>query len=140
MNFSLRMIALFLKCHHLTYILYSIIYPKYGTCSHLGIFEHEEEVHVPNENADELHHASSGDDHVEAEQHPGKIHRLELSAEPEVDDGVLVQLTPDVEDAHDHGIHDEGNGHEECHDHRQEPVEEKHEEVVCGAPIKDARF
>ena len=95
---------------------------------------------MPNENADELHHSSSGDDHVEAEQHPGKIHRLELSAEPEVDDGVLVQLTPDVEDAHDHGIHDEGNGHEECHDHRQEPVEEEHEEVVSGAPIKDARF
>ena len=60
-----------------------------------------------------------------------------MCPKPEVDDGVLVQLTPDVKDAHDHGIHDEGDGHEECHDHRQEPVEEEHEEVVCRAAIKD---
>ena len=82
----------------------------------------------------------TSNDHVEPKQHPGKVHCLKLGPEPEVHNGVLVQLAPHVKDAHDHGVHDEGDGHEECHDHRQEPVEEEHEEVVCGAPIKDARF
>ena len=92
---------------------------------------------MANEDSHKLHHPSSSNDHVEPKQHPGKVHRLELGPEPEVHDSVLVQLAPHVKDAHDHGVHDEGDGHKECNDDSQHPVEEEHEEVVCRAAIKD---
>ena len=38
----------------------------------------------------------------------------------------------------DHGVHDEGNGHEESHNDGQHPVEEQHEEVVGRTAIKDS--
>jgi len=92
---------------------------------------------VANEDSHKFHHPSSSNDHVEPKQHPGKVHCLELGPEPEVHNGVLVQLAPHVKDAHDHGVHDEGDGHKECNDDSQHPVEEEHEEVVCRAAIKD---
>lgn len=67
---------------------------------YLRVLEHEEEVHVADEDTDELHDAAAGDDELEAEEDPGQVHRLELGAEPEVHDGVLVQLAPDVHDTH----------------------------------------
>ena len=73
----------------------------------LRVLEHEEEVHVPDEDADELHDAAAGDDHVEGEEHPGQVHGLELGAEPEAHDGVLVQLAPDVEHREHHRVHQE---------------------------------
>ena len=42
---------------------------------------------------------------IESKEHPGQVHCLELGPEPEVHDGVLVELTPDVQDGHDHGVH-----------------------------------
>ena len=48
-----------------------------GAAKVLRVLEHEEEVHVADEDADELHDAPAGDDHVEGEQHPGKVHGLE---------------------------------------------------------------
>ena len=49
--------------------------------------------------------------------HTHQVHSLELRSKPEVDDGVLVELAPDVQDAQDHGVHQELDVHEEgdCH-------------------------
>ena len=55
---------------------------------------------MADEDAHELHDTSTGDDHVEAKEDPGKVHRLELGPEPEVHDGILVQLAPYIQDAH----------------------------------------
>ena len=111
---------------------------KAGAAVVLRIFEHQEEVHVTDQNANELHDASASDDHVECKQHPGKVHGFELSAEPKVDNDVLVELTPDVEDAKNHGIHEEGDVHHESDDDAADPVEEKHEAVVGRAAFKDS--
>ena len=70
-----------------------------GAAKVLRVLKHQEEVEVPDEDSDELHDAPASDDHVEGEQHPGEVHGFELGAEPEVDDHVLVELAPDVEDA-----------------------------------------
>lgn len=95
---------------------------------------------MTNKDPHKFHHPSSSNDHVEPKQHPGEVHCLELGPKPKVHDGVLVQLAPHIEDAHDHRVHDEGDGHEECDDDSQHPVEEEHEEVVCRATIKDTRL
>merc|ERR1719394_716289 len=67
-----------------------------GSSKVLRILEHQEEVHVANEDTTKFHHSSTCNDEVEGKQDPGKVHCLELCPEPEVDDGVLVELTPDV--------------------------------------------
>ena len=95
---------------------------------------------MTNKDSHKFHHSPSSNDHVEPKQHPGEVHRLKLGPKPKVHDGILVQLAPHIEDAHDHGVHDEGDGHEECNDDGQHPVEEQHEEVVCRATIKDTRL
>ena len=92
---------------------------------------------MTDQNSYKLHHSTSGNDHFEPKQHPRKVHGLELGPKPEADDSVLVQLAPHIEDAHDHGVHDVGDGHEECDNDGQHPVEEEHEKVVCRATIKD---
>ena len=63
---------------------------------------------------------------------------LELRAEPEVDDDVLVELAPDVECGEHHGVHQEGDAHEQRHDDAADPVERQHEEVVGGPTVKDS--
>jgi len=95
---------------------------------------------VANKDPHKFHHSPSSDDHVKPKQHPREVHRLELGPKPEVHNGVLVQLAPHIEYAHDHGVHDEGYGHEECNDDGQHPVEDEHEEVVCRASIKYTSF
>ena len=62
---------------------------------------------------------------------------LKLRAEPEVDDDVLVELAPDVECGQHHGVHQEGDPHEERDDHAADPVERQHEEVVRRPTVKD---
>ena len=79
-------------------------------------------------------------DKVEGKENPGKVHCLELSPKPEVDNGVLVELAPHIEDAHDHGVHQDLDVHEESHDGGQHPVEEQHEEIVRRPAIKDSRL
>lgn len=111
-----------------------------GPAKVLGVLEHEEKVEMSDEDADELHDAAAGDDHVEGEEYPRQIHGFELGAEPKVDDDVLVELAPDVEDAEHHGVHQEGDGHEQGHDDGARPVEHQHEEVVGGPPVKDTRL
>ena len=51
---------------------------------------------------------------------------------------VLVELAPDVEHAEHHGVHEEGDPHEQADDDAAEPVEEEHEAVVGGAALEDA--
>ena len=75
-------------------------------------------------------------DHVEAEEHPGQVHRLELWAEPEVDDGVLVELAPHVQDGEDHRVHQHRDVHEQRHQHAEHPVEEQHEQVVGRSTVE----
>lgn len=41
----------------------------------------------------------SRNDQIERKENPGEVHGFELGAKPEVDDYVLVHLTPHVEDA-----------------------------------------
>ena len=101
-----------------------------GSAEVLRVLEHEKEVEVADHDPDELHDAAAGDDHVEAEQDPRQVHGLELRAEPKVDDLVLVELAPDVEDAEHHRVHQELDVHEEGDRHGAEPVEKEHEEVV----------
>ena len=76
------------------------------------------------------------DDETEAKEHPGQVHSLELGSKPEVDDSVLVELAPDVEDGHDHGVHQHRDLHEQGHDDGQEPVEDQHEEVISRPAVK----
>ena len=65
------------------------------------------------------------------------VPHLKLRAEPEVDDDVLVELAPDVERGQHHGVHQEGDPHEERDDHAADPVERQHEEVVRRPTVKD---
>ena len=44
-------------------------------------------------------------DHVEDKKHPGQVHGLNLYAEPESDDVVLIDLTPYIDHAEDHRQH-----------------------------------
>ena len=59
-----------------------------------------------------------------------QVHGLELRSKPEVDDLILVELAPDIQDAENHGVHQDLDVHEECDRHRADPVEEQHEHVV----------
>ena len=79
-------------------------------------------------------------DQVECEQDPGQVHGFELGSEPEGDDGVLVELAPDVHHGHHHRVHQHRDGHEERHDGGQQPVEYQHEEVVGWTAVKDSRL
>lgn len=63
---------------------------------------------MTDEDADDGEQAAIGHEHVEAEQDPGKVHRLEASAEPEADDCFFVELTPHVEHRENHRVHQEG--------------------------------
>ena len=69
---------------------------------------------------------------------PYQVHCLELWSEPEVDDGVLIQLAPDVQDAQDHGVHQELDVHEEGDGDGADPVEDEHEDVIGRTSLKDA--
>ncbi len=111
-----------------------------GSAEVLRVLEHEEKVHVADEDAYELHDAAAGDDHVEGEQHPREVHGLELGAEPELHDHVLVELAPDVQDGKDQRIHQEWNPHEESHDHAAQPGEQEHESVVRRPSLKYPGF
>ena len=88
----------------------------------LRVLEHQEEVHVPDQNANEFHHAAAGDNHVECKQDPREIHGFELRAEPKVNNDVFVELAPNVEDAQDHGVHEEGNVHQKTDNDAADPV------------------
>ena len=63
---------------------------------------------------------------------------LKLRAEPEVDDDVLVELAPDVERGEHHGVHEEGDPHEERDHDAAHPVERQHEEVVSRPTVKNS--
>ena len=63
---------------------------------------------------------------------------LKLRAEPEVDDDVLVELAPDVEGGEHHGVHEEGDPHEERDHDAAHPVERQHEEVVSRPTVKNS--
>ena len=102
----------------------------------LGVFEHQEEVDVANQDPAQLTLPVEFDNQTVCKDHPGKVHSLELCPEPEIHDGVLVDLAPDVEDGHDHGIHQHRDLHEQGHDDGQEPVEDQHEEVISRPAVK----
>ena len=76
-----------------------------GATKVLGVFEHQEEVDVANQDPANLTHPIEFDNETVCKEHPGQVHSLELSPKPEVDDVVLVELAPDVDDRHDHGVH-----------------------------------
>lgn len=111
-----------------------------GPTKILRVLEHEEKVQVADQDADEFHHASTGDDQVEAKEDPRQVHGFELGPEPEVDDDVLVKLAPDVQDAQYHRVHEERNRHRQGHDGAAHPVEEEHEEVVGWSSVEDSRL
>ena len=69
---------------------------------------------------------------------PYQVHGLKLRSEPKVDNRVLVQLAPHVQDAQDHGVHQELDVHEQGDGNGADPVEEQHEDVVCRTSVKDA--
>ena len=79
-------------------------------------------------------------DHVETKKNPWQVHGLELGAKPEVDNGVLVQLAPHIQDGHHHRVHQEGDGQTKSHDHSKQPVEQEHEQIVCRTAIKYSSF
>lgn len=59
-----------------------------------------------------------------------------MRSKPEANDLVFVELTPHVEHAEDHGIHEEGDVHGQGDDHAADPVEEEHEGVVGGTALE----
>jgi len=113
---------------------------KRWTTEVLWVLEHEEEVHVSNQDSNQLHDSATCNDHVEAEEDPGQIHSLELGSEPEAYDLVLVELAPHVEDGEHHGVHQHRDLHEEADDDAEDPVEDEHEEVVGRPPVENTGF
>ena len=107
-----------------------------GAAEVLGVFEHQEEVDVANQDPAQLTHPVEFDNQTVCKENPGKVHSLKLGSKPEVDDSVLVELAPDVEDGHDHGVHQHRDLHEQGHDDGQEPVEDQHEEVISRPAVK----
>ena len=63
-----------------------------------------------------------------------------MCSEPEVDDCVLVDLAPNIQDWHHHGVHQENEAEEEGHDDTQEQVEDQHEAIVGWASIEYSSF
>lgn len=51
-----------------------------GAAEVLRVFEHEEKVEVSDEDADEFHDTTAGNDHVEGEEDPRQIHCFELES------------------------------------------------------------
>lgn len=77
------------------------------TAQFLWVLELEEEVEMADDDANDRVHFATGQDNVEREQHPRKVHGLEAGAEPKVDNGILVQLAPDIQHGQDHWVHEE---------------------------------
>jgi len=95
---------------------------------------------MSHENSHQLRHAISADNHVEKAKHPWKVHRLELRAEPKIDDCILVELAPNIHHRQNHGIHQDVEFEDESDDDAAQPVEKPHEGVISGATIKEACF
>jgi hypothetical protein len=87
----------------------------------LRVLEHQEEVQVANEDTNELHDTTTGDDHVEPEQHPWQVHGFELSAKPKVNNRIFVQLAPNVKNGQDQRVHQEGDVHAQPDHHGADP-------------------
>ena len=63
-----------------------------------------------------------------------------MCAEPKVDDRIFVELTPHVQDGHHHRIHQERDPHEESDNHRQDPVENQHKEIIRRSSVENSGF
>ena len=61
---------------------------------------------------------------------------LELRAKPKIDDGVFVELTPDVHHRQNHGIHKDFKVEDKADNDAAQPIEEPHEGVVGGSTVK----
>lgn len=58
-----------------------------------------------------------------------------IPTEPEVNDRVPIQLTPDVNDCENHRIHEHWETENQSCDETAHPVEEQHIKVVCGSSV-----
>jgi len=101
----------------------------------LRVFEHEEKVKMSDEDAQKIRDSTTADDHVEQTQNPRKIHRLELSPEPKVNDSVPVQLTPYVHDRQNHGVHENLEIEKESTDDANDPIKQPHESEISRSTI-----
>ena len=79
-------------------------------------------------------------DEIEAKQDPGQVHGLEVGSEPEVDGVVFIDLTPDIQDRHQHRVHQDVKLKEKGDNHTEGPVEDQHKKVVSRSAIKDSSF
>ena len=82
----------------------------------------------------------TSNDKFEAKQDPGQVHGLKLRPEPEVDDRVFIDLTPDVQDGHHHQVHQDVKPQSEGDDHREDQVDDQHKKVVCRSPVEYPSF
>lgn len=51
-----------------------------------------------------------------------------------------VSYLPNIQNAENHGIHEEWNVHHKSNNDTTYPVEEQHEEVICRPTIENAGF
>ena len=59
-----------------------------------------------------------------------------MRAKPKIDDGVFVELTPDVHHRQNHGIHKDFKVEDKADNDAAQPIEEPHEGVVGGSTVK----
>lgn len=60
---------------------------------------------MTNKDPDDSEETAVRQEHVESEEDPWKVHRLESRSEPEAHDDFFVELTPDVKNWEHHRIH-----------------------------------
>jgi len=91
---------------------------------------------MPDQNANQLVETASSKNHVEGYQHPGEIDGLELHPEPERHCAILVELTPDVEDAENHRLEEEVDVCSQADHGAAYPVEDQEEQVVSRPAVE----
>lgn len=102
----------------------------------LRVLEGQEEVHVSDQDPQQHVKPTSSDDHVETKQHPWQVHGLESCAEPEADNLIFVELTPDIENTENHRIHQQRKRSNESNNNKTNPIKQQHEDHVSRTAVK----
>jgi len=91
---------------------------------------------VTNQNSNKLLNSLPCYDEFKSKHNPWQIHSFELSSEPKVDNGILVDHTPHVENGEDHLVHHDVHVEEQGGDGAEGEIEQQHEEIISGSSIK----
>merc|ERR1711976_649446 len=82
-----------------------------GPAKVLCVAKFEEIVNVTDENANQLRHAGSSDNHAEDTEHPGQILGGDFQSKVERHDDIFVQIAPDIDNGNNGHFEDNLHAH-----------------------------